>query len=160
MERLGYRTPAASLRYQGQVGGPTVEIAESLAALPSRFPRTTGEVGYSTHTCVRDQCGVRGENPPTLAVSVPADQKVICTGQSRFQCSAESGWAIHWLSEFARQALRLTGSLALSAAVKSPPWPGFSRRLLMVVLHLDDSRRRRFLMCRSRLQTTRVSRAI
>jgi integrase len=33
MERLGHSTPAASLRYQGQVSGRNVEIAESLSAL-------------------------------------------------------------------------------------------------------------------------------
>jgi hypothetical protein len=30
MQRLGHRAPAASLRYQGQVSGRNVEIAESL----------------------------------------------------------------------------------------------------------------------------------
>jgi len=29
MERLGHSTPAASLRYQGQVSGRAVEIAEA-----------------------------------------------------------------------------------------------------------------------------------
>ena len=33
MERLGHSTPAASLRYQGQVSGRNVEIAESLSVL-------------------------------------------------------------------------------------------------------------------------------
>jgi integrase len=33
MERLGHSTPTASLRYQGQVSGRAVEIAESLSAL-------------------------------------------------------------------------------------------------------------------------------
>jgi integrase len=33
MQRLGHSTPAASLRYQGQVSGRNVEIAESLSAL-------------------------------------------------------------------------------------------------------------------------------
>jgi hypothetical protein len=33
MERLGHSTPTASLRYQGQVSGRNVEIAEALSAL-------------------------------------------------------------------------------------------------------------------------------
>jgi integrase len=33
MERLGHSTPTASLRYQGQVSGRAIEIAESLSAL-------------------------------------------------------------------------------------------------------------------------------
>jgi hypothetical protein len=33
MARLGHSTPAASLRYQGQVSGRAVEIAESLSVL-------------------------------------------------------------------------------------------------------------------------------
>jgi integrase len=41
MERLGHSTPAASLRYQGQVSGRAIEIAESLSILAlSRIDRT------------------------------------------------------------------------------------------------------------------------
>jgi integrase len=47
MQRLGHSTPAASLRYQGQVSGRAIDIAESLSALAivsggphRRFPAT------------------------------------------------------------------------------------------------------------------------
>lgn len=36
MERLGHSTSSASLRYQGQVSGRDVEIAEALSALATK----------------------------------------------------------------------------------------------------------------------------